>query len=480
MSDQVPLVEELTPVPDPLEACARLAGWPGLIFLDSAGDRSARGRFSFLTADPVAMVRSRRGTVELRLQAGSWTQARSDDPLAVARGLFGSPECEPCPGLPPFQGGVAGYIGYEWGAALEGVRAARLNDLDLPDAVLGCYDWVLAWDHGADRAWIVATGLPGEPEGRLRRAAARVRGVRARLALPPRAGPPRVQDTGVPIADSHPVPALGPSTRSTFTRDRYLTAVGRVVEHICAGDIFQANLSQRFQAPLVGSPFEFYGRLRARNPAPFSAYLAFEDAVVASASPERFLRLEDRRAEARPIKGTRPRGREYAADDALGAELATSVKDRAENAMIVDVVRNDLSRVCQPGSVWVPELFTVERYATVQHLVSTVVGELNDGCDVPDLLRAAFPSGSVTGAPKVRAMEIIAELEPTTRGVYCGAIGYWSLSGAFDASVAIRTCVLRAGRVFFHAGGGVTAQSDPTREYEETLDKARGIAAALE
>src|SRR5207247_1975842 len=247
-----------------------------------------------------------------------------------------------------------------------------------------------------------------------------------------------------------------------------------------AGDIFQANLSQRLQAPLVGTPLDLYRRLRNRNPAPFSAYLDFGDLVVASSSPERFLRVHPGGAvETRPIKGTRPRGLSPEHDAALARALVESDKDRAENVMIVDLLRNDLSRVCRAGTVRVPELFAVEHYATVHHLVSTVVGELAPEHDAVDLLRAAFPGGSITGAPKVRAMQIIAELEPTQRAAYCGAIGYLSLSGAVDTSIVIRTCLVLGSDVYFQVGGGIVADSDPEQEYRETLDKARGLIAAL-
>jgi para-aminobenzoate synthetase component 1 len=267
--------------------------------------------------------------------------------------------------------------------------------------------------------------------------------------------------------------------RSTFTRAAYQDAVARVIEYILAGDIFQANLSQRLEAPLVGTPLELYRRLRSRNPAPFSAFLDFGDLVVASSSPERFLRAADGHVEARPIKGTRPRGVGPEHDAALALALAESDKDRAENVMIVDLLRNDLSRVCEPGSVRVPELFALEQYATVHHLVSTVVGDLVPTRDAADLLRAAFPGGSITGAPKVRAMQIIAELEPTRRGVYCGAIGYWSVTGALDTSIVIRTYLVLGDAVYFQVGGGVVADSEPEQEYRETLDKAQGLIAAL-
>ena len=270
--------------------------------------------------------------------------------------------------------------------------------------------------------------------------------------------------------------------RSSFTHDAYLAAVSRVREYIVAGDIFQANFSQRFEAPLSESPWELYRRMRIRNAAPFAGFFETASVSVVSASPERFLRVDDRgHVETRPIKGTMPRGFGPEHDGALGQALSESAKDRAENLMIVDLMRNDLSRVCSPGTVRVPELFALEHYATVHHLVSTVVGRLEPGRDALDLLRAAFPGGSITGAPKVRAMEIIAELEPSQRSVYCGSLGYFSVTGALDTSIAIRTVIAPAGRgrVYFSAGGGIVADSDPEQEYRETLHKARGMIDAL-
>jgi len=281
------------------------------------------------------------------------------------------------------------------------------------------------------------------------------------------------------LAPSYPLADV-PGVRSNFTRAGYLDAVAHVIEYIFGGDIFQANLSQRLEAPLAGTPLELYGRLRRRNPAPFAAFLEFGDVVVASSSPERFLRVHDgRRVETRPIKGTRPRGVGPEHDAALALALTESDKDRAENVMIVDLLRNDLSRVCRPGTVCVPELFAVEHYATVHHLVSTVVGELAPEHDAVDLVQAAFPGGSITGAPKVRAMQIIAELEPTQRAVYCGSIGYLSVTGALDTSIVIRTYLVLGRDVYFQVGGGIVADSDPEEEYRETLDKARGLVAAL-
>ena len=392
-------------------------------------------------------------------------------------------------GVPSFQGGAAGYIAYDWGLELERLPAPAFDDLCITSVVFGIYDWVLAWDHARSKAWLVSTGMPeADRSARSRRARQRAAVIRAKLsggaAFSPAADEPSVKREEGPPAPSHVVeggwwdPRL--TLRSSFTRDGYLEAVERVRQYILAGDIFQANLSQRFEVPLSEPPWALYRRLRTHNPAPFAAFLDFPEVVVLSASPERFLQVDAAgRVETRPIKGTRPRGVGPEHDAALGQALAESPKDRAENLMIVDLMRNDLSRVCAPGSVRVAELFALEQYATVHHLVSTVVGQLAPGADALDLLRAAFPGGSITGAPKLRAMEIIAELESSRRGVYCGSIGYWSVTGELDTSIAIRTAVVRNGRIYFHAGGGVVADSSPADEYQETLDKARGLIDAL-
>jgi para-aminobenzoate synthetase component 1 len=415
--------------------------------------------------------------------------------LAVARDLLPAKPTPAVPGLPPFQGGVAGYIGYDWGAVLERLPRARYDDLAIPDVMLGLYDWVIAWDHRRGEGWVISTGLLAPEQEQERRARERLEMVLRRLAggAAGRRGrgagrgrvvsdPPTIPPSTAP---SYPVTGVdgteAVSLRSTFTRRGYLDAVSRVREYIVAGDIFQANLSQRFETELPESPFQLYRRLRQRNPAPFAAYLDCDELQVLSASPERFLRLDEerRQVETRPIKGTRPRGLGPMHDAALGRALSESEKDRAENVMIVDLLRNDLSRVCRPGSVRVPELFALEHHPTVHHLVSTVLGELDPSSDAVDLIRAAFPGGSITGAPKVRAMEIIAELEPTQRGVYCGSIGYISATGAMDTSIVIRTYLTLRGRVYFQAGGGIVADSDPELEYRETLDKARGLIETL-
>jgi len=481
VSDSAPLVEELVPAPDPIEACARLADLPFVVLLDSATHPDQVGRHSFLTADPATVVRSK-GALTQQLGGGRWTRVAAD-PVAHVGALLEPFAAEPVAGIPPFQGGVAGYVGYDWGAQLERVPRTRYDDLAIPDVMLGLYDWVIAWDHQAERAWVISTGIPEQGTARRERAARQLAFVKERLA-DRRSGQgaqglPAPPDRRYSAAPSYPVPDV-PGLRSNFTRAGYLDAVARVIEYVYAGDLFQANLSQRLQAPLAGTPFELYRRLRQRNPAPFAAYLDFGDVVVASSSPERFLRVDEGgRVETRPIKGTRPRGVGPEHDAALALALAESDKDMAENVMIVDLLRNDLSRVCQPGTVRAPELFALEHYQTVHHLVSTVVGALAPQRDALDLLRAAFPGGSITGAPKVRAMQIIAELEPTQRAVYCGSIGYVSVTGALDTSIVIRTYLVVDRDVYFQVGGGIVADSDPAQEYRETLDKARGLIAAL-
>ncbi|HEV8393233.1 MAG TPA: aminodeoxychorismate synthase component I [Vicinamibacterales bacterium] len=470
-----PLIEELTPAPDPVRCCEQLEGLPYRLFLDSAAPGARLGRYSYVMADPAAVVRTR----------------GDSEALTAVRHLLAPHRTDPIEGLPPFQGGAAGYLAYDWGLTLERLPAPRFDDLGLDDVVIGLYDWVLAWDHVANRAWLISTGIPAAGDRRAARAADRAAEVKARLAASVRrgepVGSPAGVDSGEPegsplrteMAPSYPVEGQA-SLRSSFRRADYLAAVARVREYIYAGDIFQANLSQRFEAPLVQPPWAFYRTLRRVNPAPFGAFFDVPGAPVLSTSPERFLRVSaGGHVETRPIKGTRARGVGPEHDAALGQALTESAKDRAENLMIVDLMRNDLSRVCAPGSVRASELFALERYATVHHLVSTVVGDLAPGSDALDLLRAAFPGGSITGAPKLRAMEIIAELEPSKRGVYCGSIGYWSTTGEMDTSIAIRTAVVRDGRIYFSAGGGIVADSDPEQEYQETLDKVRSFIDAL-
>ncbi len=471
----LPLVEELLPVPDVAAALRALASWQGVLLLESALVREPVGRYSFLTADPFARH------VASRVEFGINPFARLQEQLARF-------PVETAAGLPPFQGGAAGLISYEAGQAFERIGPAAYNEFQLPDLAIGLYDWVIAWDHFSGRAWIISQGIPETvPARRSDRAAARIARVRQALAgSPPEIETPVTRDAGpsVPplpsaeLASQWPAPGLAGLT-SNFTREAYLRAIEQAIAYVHAGDVFQVNLAQRLLARAVGGTLELYDRLRLRNPAPFAGYFAFDDWVLASASPERFLAVRNGDVETRPIKGTRRRRTGPEADLFTRDELRESAKDRAENVMIVDLLRNDLSRVCMPGTIRVPQLCQVETYETVQHLVSEVRGRLDVGQTAWSLLAATFPGGSITGAPKVRAMEIISELEPTVRGPYCGSLFYAGYDGSFDSSILIRTFIVRRGWVQCHVGGGIVAQSNPVAEYEETLTKAEGMLRAL-
>jgi para-aminobenzoate synthetase component I len=463
------LVEELITQCDPAEIFAVFASEPYSAFLDSSALDSPLGRFSIIAVAPQVTLKSRDKQIEIR--RGSLVEMRRGDPFEALRRQIQGFSVQPAPGI-PFVGGALGYFGYDLRHFVEVLPRQAENDLDLPEMYVGLYDLALVFDHHAGRLLSISTGYPETSESkRRRRAQERAAWLRDRVAA------------ASATASNEPGPAVaGPEVAGFargFTRAGYQAAVETVKEHIAKGDVYQVNLSQRFSVPLAVPPWTLYRRLRAVNPAPFSAYLNFDDVVVASSSPERFLRVEGRRIETRPIKGTRPRGKTREEDLALARELSSSPKDRAENLMIVDLLRNDLGRVAEIGSVRVPELFALERHPNVFHLVSTVTAMLGSKYDAVDLLRACWPGGSITGAPKIRAMEIIDQLEPTTRGVYCGSIGYLSFSGDMDTSIVIRTFVIAKGVAHFQVGGGIVADSDPTEEYQETLDKARGLIEAL-
>lgn len=459
----VPLVEECDYV-EPEAAFAAFAEDGNAAFLDSAGRGDPRlGRFSYIAPEPFLVLSSKDGAI------ACGAERSRGNPFTVLRRRLGECPLQAVSGLPPFQGGVVGYFGYELAQHLERLPLASTDDLRFPDLLLGFHDVIVAFDHQTRRSWICSSGLPETTaRGRQARAAERLRHIAGRLKA-------------APAPADRPSPRSPIGIASNFTRAAYEAAVRRVIDYIFAGDIFQANLSQRFSATLPQNwrPYDLYLRLRTMNPSDFAAFLRFGDVTVASASPERFLRLADGCVETRPIKGTRPRGVSPEEDRALAAALRTSEKDRAENVMIVDLLRNDLSRVCRDGSVAVPALCELQTLATVFHLVSTVTGELRPGATAIDLLEACFPGGSITGAPKIRAMEIIAELEPTRRGPYCGSIGYIGFDGSMDTSIVIRTYAMRGRHIVFQAGGGIVADSDPAEEYEETLVKARALIAAL-
>jgi para-aminobenzoate synthetase component 1 len=471
-----PLVEELTPAPTPWEAATRFAVYPFFLFLDSAAADSPRSRYSFVTADPFATL-SVRGS---EVYAPGPKHYPSGNPWGALAEYLAPFHTVHVPGLPPFQGGAAGLFGYGLCHHVERVPPPRRDEFRFPDMAIGLYDWVYAYDHQTKRAWLLATGFPRHLEAGRQLAASRLRWARDVVNGLPGSVPPQRPTvlSATDLAQQFAVPGL-PGVTSNFDRAGYLAAVRRAVEYIHAGDCFQVNLSQRLLHPATLPPLELYRRLRERNPAPFAGYFDTGDLVVVSASPERFLCVEGGRVETCPIKGTRPRGATPEEDARCRQELLSSAKDRAENIMIIDLLRNDLGRVCAYGSVRVAAVCRLESYQTVHHLVSEVHGRLRPNLGPVEMLRAAFPGGSVTGAPKVRAMEIIAELEPTARGPYCGSLGYIGFDGTMDTNILIRTITAGRGWWQFPVGGGIVADSVPEEEYAETLHKAEGLLRAL-
>jgi len=381
------------------------------------------------------------------------------DPFELVRRFVGPPAKNP--GGLPFCGGALGYFAYDLGRRIEHLPSMAESAEKIPDMAVGIYDWALLVDHREERSYLVSRG----------------RDSRTALLWPELLNGARhpVQKAGV----HQPFRVLrAPYSNMDFAT--YSTAFQRIKHYIREGDCYQVNLAQRFEAQVDGSLWMAYRELRALNPAPFSAFINIPGCQVLSSSPERFLKVVDGQVETRPIKGTRPRARHPQEDLWLAEELRHSRKDRAENVMIVDLLRNDLGKVCESGSVRVPRLFDVERFATVHHLVSTVTGRIAGGQDNLSLLRACFPGGSITGAPKLRAMQIIEELEPHRRGVYCGSIGYISSDGTMDTNIAIRTLVHSAGTLRFWAGGGIVADSVLEEEYQETFDKVSALLRLLQ
>jgi para-aminobenzoate synthetase component 1 len=436
------------PYIDPLEAAARLAARPRFSFLDSAMLHRTLGRWSFLATDPVGLFRVERGEPSWngrRLAGGAMPALRAK--LAeFSRGRI--------EGGPPFQGGAIGFFAYEAGRMFETVPATAPHGDPVPQVDLAFYDTLLALDAIERRAFLV-----GPDEAALAALGTRLEGDAPQPSLP--------------------VPAV--TWRDSRSRTDYEAEIARVIRYIRDGDIFQANISHRFSAipDVPPDAFATYRALRAANPAPFAALLVDGGRFIASTSPERFLSVADGRVEARPIKGTRRRETDPRRDREIARELARSAKDRAENVMIVDLLRNDLSRVCEPGTVDVPALCAVETYAGVHHLTSSVVGRLAAGRDAIDLIAATFPGGSITGAPKIRAMEIIAELEREDRGIYCGSIGWIGFDGSMDLNIAIRTLTFDGRELAVSAGGGITLLSNPSAEFDETVAKAERLLGAL-
>jgi para-aminobenzoate synthetase component 1 len=440
--------------PAPETAFARLQGRRGVFWLDSSL-RSEAGRFSILGCEPFGVFRTRGAASEFWRPDGR-TEARPGDPRAELERQLALYQVERDVGRPvPFCGGAVGFLGYDFARNADNYFAAGAA---APDAHVAWHDAAAVWDHRTGRAWLVGAGWN-------RPAAAAAEELGAWLGA-----------AGAPPADG-PVAPVGLS--GDFTAARYAAAVESVRERIAAGEIYQMNLAQRFTAPFSGSPAALYRRLRALNPAPMGAFVDAGDAAVLCSSPERFFSVAAGLIRTCPIKGTRPRGATPAEDRANAAALLASAKERAELLMIVDLLRSDLGRVCRFGTVAVRRLHALETFATVHHLVGEVEGELRPDVGMAEILAAMFPGGSITGAPKVRAMQVIAETEPVPRGVFSGALGYWSADGRTDLAIAIRTIVCRGEQASFHVGAGIVWDSQPIMEYEETLAKGEALRAAL-
>ena len=432
---------------EPFAMARRLKGERALTLFESAQRHEHLGRYSFLAVNPRHTLVVREGKAILD------GEAHDELPFELLQSTLLKSERKTIPGLPPFQGGWAGYISYDYGRQLEPHAKIPACTPICPDMVFHLYETVIAIDHLQERAWIISDD---------RREISELEILLSR----------RQQDVGARV-----VTEFKPVSSQVVHEDN----VRRTVEYILAGDIFQANITQVFEARVREGfdCFAAYQQLRDRNPAPFAALMDYEEVKIISSSPERLIRYNGVVAEARPIKGTRRRDGDASKDAALIAELMASRKDRAENVMIVDLLRNDLSIVSKPGTVKVPVLCGLETYANVHHLVSVVQGELHDDVSSVDLVKAVFPGGSITGAPKVRAMEIIAELERGPRGVYCGAMGYFSFNGTCDFNIAIRTVQVADGVMRVQGGGGITARSDANAEYEESLTKVARLREAF-
>jgi para-aminobenzoate synthetase component 1 len=465
-----PFIFELEDL-DPLDAFNAIADLPYSLFLDSADPKHPSSRYSFVMCKPVEMISHKNGktTITSKTQRGTFT-GEIFDVLAErmkTRMNAKTGRVQTIEGLPPFQGGLAGYFGYDLGRGIEDLPEIAADNPDMPDLCVGIYDQVYAYDHHQDRGWVI-THSDNESEARIKQKCF----VRA---LTKKTNPRDFDE-------------LTLDWKANFDAHDYKEQVRTIQDYITEGDIFQANMTQRFDVTLPADfdPAAHYMNLRTVNAAPFACYMNTGDIQISSASPERFLTVDSNRTvTTQPIKGTRPHVEDKTMDRVYQHELRTSMKERAENTMIVDLMRNDLSKSCRADSITVPTLCKIETFASVHHLVSTVNGVLEDGQTPFSLLRGCFPGGSITGAPKIRAMEIIEELEPTRRGVYCGSMGYIGFDGSMDSNILIRTVVyetLPCGTkaVSFQTGGGIVADSDPDEEYGETFDKADAIFRSFE
>lgn len=476
------IIKELSLTLPPIKLLEAFKASPQPFFLDSGKGYGKLGRYSFMGAFPFLSVSAYPKYVDLswpelsRSQTISLENANSLSVLDDLLERFFTDN----PTRFPFVGGAVGFISYDLKDELEKLPQKAENDLDLPLWRFAWYDGILVYDHEVSRYNILACGMTETGECIPKVASFRVKRIE-QLVL---------DYVNCEISNSNP---KAPETvtngddnsnhrqiTNSVKKDKYLLDLQKVIEYIYAGDIYQSNLTQRFQCPYTEDPLTLYQSLHEHNPAPFAAFLPYEDFQILSSSPERFIRIHpEGLIETRPIKGTRPRGATEREDELLATELSESVKDRAELTMIIDLERNDLGRICTYGSVKVTDLIRLEKYTTVWHLVSTIVGTLKPELKPSDILRAIFPGGSITGAPKIRAMEIIEELEPYKRGIYTGSIGYIGFDKAWDLNIVIRTLLIKEGQAYFHGGGGIVADSSPEAEYEETLQKVRALIRVL-
>ena len=454
---------------DPSSIYRQLPNKAWHFWLDSADTDSQQlntNRYSYIGLDPFCTFTAEHDHVVI-----DGKQHATNDAIQCIADLLAEHPLTANPKLPPFQGGAIGYLSYDLCHTLEGIPLPSHDLCKLPLMAFAFYDVLLSFDHHQKKAWIVANGLPEKTASKKQqRAKQRIMEIHTWLAMPQ-------HDVDTPQPASAPKSSL----QSNFTASAYIDMVNRTKDHIRAGDIFEANVTQQFHQKIGDDvdAYTLYTYLRKTNPAPFAAYLAFDDCAIASASPERFLSVHQGAIETRPIKGTQPRHHDPAIDQANAKILLASQKDHAENTMIVDLMRNDLSRICLPHSIQVPQLCVLESFASVHHLVSVITGKLQANTSLTDIIKATFPGGSITGAPKIRAMQIISALEQTRRGPYCGSIGYLGYDGSMDLSITIRSFIIRAKTLSFNVGGAVTLQSNPAQEHQESLDKARALNDAV-
>jgi anthranilate synthase component 1 len=466
----------------PVSAFLKLGAPRRAFLLESAEQGQHLGRYSFLGVGARALVTYADGRLTVQ-ENGDVLEVEHADPFAAAAELVAGYRPASSPGLPPLAGGLVGYFGYDLVRRLEDLPGAPPDDLGLPEMAFLLADTVLVFDHLKHTITVVANAFVEgrDVDGPYERAVARIADVKQKLQAPLPASAYGVAEADEVETDAAGAAAAGPRpVISSMTREQYESGVARIRDYIYAGDAFQVVLSQRFSTPVDVSPFAVYRGLRAVNPSPYMYYIAFDDFALCGSSPEPLITVQGDNVETRPIAGTRKRGADAAEDRRLVADLRADEKERAEHVMLVDLGRNDLGRVCTPGTVRVDEFMEMELYSHVIHMVSSVRGTLADGATPTDALKAGFPAGTVSGAPKVRAMQIIDELETVRRGPYAGAIGYLSYGGDLDTCICIRTVIVKDGVAHVQAGAGIVADSDPSKEFEETRSKAAAMLRAIE